>query len=751
MNEKDIFKIMVIDDNESIHHDFKKILKTEHADKLSRITGELFGESSEPISLPKFEIDVASQGKEGVTQIKAALDQGIHYALAFVDIRMPPGWNGIETIKHIWELDKNIQIVICTAYSDFSWEETIANLGKKDNLLILKKPFDTISVRQLACALTTKWQLAKDAQKYTSTLKQQVADRTLSLQKSLSLVKSTFESSSDGILVINNNGEIVDYNQNVVSMLQIPQPVLETKKQECFWDDIRTKLINPEDFFKQVNNKNYTSDEPSIHVIHFKNGKTFECYSQPHKLNNKIIGHIFDFRDITKRAKLEKELQHQATHDALTGLGNRIELFHGMREAIEASKKDHLNFAIIFLDLDRFKLINDSLSHLIGDKLLKDVAIRLRKAIRLEDTLARLGGDEFVVVLKNIADETQIQDKINKLIDAFKEPFVINNRLVTMTASLGVSLFPKDGSTVDILLRNADAAMYRAKARKGNNIQFYSPEMSSTSLAEFDQEMELRQAVNREEFFLCYHPQLDLTKEKVVALEALIRWNHPKKGILLPIDFIPLAEEIGLIVPIGEWALRTACKQNKAWQEQGLPPVRIAVNVSAEQFNQQNLVETIRTILKETELKPEYLELELTENVILSNKEIIRTIIELKKLGVMIAIDDFGTGYSSLSYLRKLPIDRLKIDGSFIQHIHSETDDEVIIRAVIAMAKNLNLEVLAEGVETSDQLNFLKKNQCDDAQGFYFGEPLSGVEAEFCLKNPEEIKRLAALVSDKEE
>lgn len=727
MNDKNTFKIIIIDDNKSIHEDFIKILKTESFDKLDHLSSELFGENADELTLPQFEIDVATQGKEGVEKIRKSLEKGIHYALAFVDIRMPPGWDGIETIKHIWELDKDIQIVICTAYSDYSWEETVSHLGKKDNLLILKKPFDNISVRQLACALTTKWQLADDVRKYTGNLKLQVEDKTHSLQKSLSLIKSTFESSSDGILVISNNGSIIDYNHRMISMLNIPEIILESKNKKKFIDYFKSQMEEPNLFIDSLE-KDQPINEISINVIKFKNGKIFECYSQPHRLNEAVIGYILDFRDITKRAHLEEDLQFQATHDALTGLGNRIELLKGMKNAIKISDQTHTPFAVIFIDFDRFKLVNDSLSHQVGDELLKKASERLRSTIRKEDILVRLGGDEFVIIFTDIRDENIIKNKVNTLLKLFQDPFHFQDREVTLTASIGVSFYPKDGKTSDILLRNADAAMYRAKANKGNTFEFYQQTMNQSTLDALDKEADLRHAIKNKEFYLCYQPQINLSNEKLISVEALIRWNHPKKGLLLPIDFIPFAEETDLIVPIGEWVLRTACEQNKAWQDEGLAKVPVAVNVSAEQINQANFIEAVISILQETHLDPQYLELELSENIIISSKNVLSTLQSLKELGVLIAIDDFGTGYSSLSYLNKLPIDRLKIDSSFIQHIQSTRDDEVIIRAVIAIAKSLNLKVLAEGVETKDQLNFLKHNQCSDMQGFYFSKPLESHE-----------------------
>lgn len=736
MDDKANLKIIVIDDNVSIHRDFIKILTTNTGSELDKLKMQIFDEkTSDVISLPKFQIDTASQGNEGVERIKQALDQGNPYALAFVDVRMPPGWDGIETIKHIWELDQDIQIVICTAYSDYSWEETISQLGLNDNLLILKKPFDNVAVRQLACALTKKWQLMQDARKFTSTLKQQVEDRTVSLQESLSLVKATLESSNDGVLVINNQGEIVDYNQSFINMWKVPRAILDTKVESKLLEFMNDQLMNPSKFHDDMEELHANQDSIKIDIIDFKDGVIFEYYTQPQKINNQIIGRVFDFRDITKRANLEKSLEHQARHDALTGLPNRIMLHERILQAKKISEKNNSLFALFFIDFDRFKLINDSLSHAVGDDLLRAASDRLKSSIRPEDTLARLGGDEFVIILTNIQKEEYILERALKVINIFQVPFNISGKEVTITASIGISIFPKDGKTGDNLLRNADAAMYCAKEKRGNNFQLYTDEMNSKSLAKLDHEAQFRHAMANNELFLCYQPQINLKSGKIVSAEALVRWQHPEKGILLPLDFIPLAEETGLIVQLGEWVMRKACAQNKAWQDAGLSPIRVAVNVTAQQFAHQNLVELVRDILKETQLSPEYLELELTENVIVSNIEIINAVIELKKLGVTIAIDDFGTGYSSLSYLKKIPLDRLKIDSSFVQHITNAEDDEVIIRAVISMAKSLNLEVLAEGVETQDQINFLKAHECGDVQGFYFSKPLNIQELEDFLKD----------------
>jgi diguanylate cyclase (GGDEF)-like protein len=726
------FKIIVIDDNPEIHYDFIKILTTTTSiPVVDELHNKIFGQTEKQLNLlPRFAIDTASQGQEGLEYVKKALETNSPYSLAFVDIRMPPGWDGVETIKHIWEIDKDIQIVICTAYSDYTWEETVEHLGKKDNLLILKKPFDNVSVRQLACALTKKWQLMQDSRRFTTILKKQVEDRTMSLQQSLSLIKATLESSDEGILVVNNEGKVVNYNQKLATLWSIPQIIIDTNNADALLHYLQAQVEDEQAFSVWLDALHKTDKMVNLDVINLKSGKTFDCYSQPQIVDDAIVGRVLNFRDITDRLQLEKELQYQAQHDALTGLPNRILLMDQLRETINEAEKTNSLFALMFLDLDRFKLINDSLSHTAGDELLSLTATRLQAIMQKDDMLARLGGDEFVLILKNLKTIEDAKNKANEFVKAFQTPFSISGRNVMVTASIGVSIYPQNGKTTEELISNADAAMYKVKETGANNFQLYTAEMNDKSLEKFDDEMQLRQAISRNELYLCYQPQYQLQQEKLIAVEALVRWNHPQKGVLLPIDFIPLAEETGLIVPIGEWIIRTACQQNKKWQELGYPPIRVAVNLTLQQIKQQNIVSMVKSILEETKLSPEFLELELTENIVVSSTEVMHTAAAFKELGIAISIDDFGTGYSSLSFLKKLPLDRLKIDASFIKNIKTEQDDEVIIRAIISVAKNLNLEVLAEGVETQNQINFLRKQKCDEIQGFYYSEPLTVDELE---------------------
>lgn len=727
MNPLNDMRIIIIDDNPEIHKDFIKVLSFDNASNpIDAMSEQLFADTeTKKMTFPKFIIDCASQGQEGVACIKQALDEGKPYAVAFVDIRMPPGWDGIETIQHIWKLDTDIQVVICTAFSDYTWEETIEKLGMTDNLLILKKPFDIVAVRQLACALAKKWQLMHEARFHTQFLEESVEQRTLSLQKSLSLIRATLESSGDGIVVVDNEGMLVDFNNHFVEMWEMPSVILDSKKSNLIFEYIQNQLLEADVFQDRVKYLHDNPEEIISDILKLKDNKVYEEYSQPHKLNGVTIGRVWSFHNITKRVYLEQQLEYQATHDSLTNLPNRLLLTDRIHQKIEEAARHKFKVAILFFDLDRFKLVNDSLSHSVGDKLLQAVANRLNEAIRKEDTLARLGGDEFVFVT-SLGDnpDNNVLVITAKLAACFNKPFDILEHHITISTSIGISIYPDDGTTIEELLRNADLAMYHAKELGSNQFQFYKQEMNELAMQRLENESELRHAIENKELFLCYQPQYDVQTKKILAVEALVRWRHPKKGIILPLDFIPIAEESGLIIPLGEWVLRTACEQNKAWQDQGLFPIRVAVNVSSRQFRQPNLVKTIANILKETGLKPEYLEIEVTENVIINNAEVVKLICELKEMGVQIVLDDFGTGNSSLNYLKQIPVDRLKIDQSFVQNIDLNRSDEVIIHAIIAMANSLNIPVLAEGVETKGQLKFLQDENCNDIQGFFFSKPL---------------------------
>jgi diguanylate cyclase (GGDEF)-like protein/PAS domain S-box-containing protein len=736
MKDSQDLRILIIDDNVAIHQDFIKILTPTHStDNLDSLDKELFEseKDKEHFSLPKFYIDTASQGLEGINKVKQAYEKGEPYALAFVDIRMPPGLNGIETIKEIWKITPDIQTIICTAFSDYTWEETIKELGETDNLLILKKPFDTVAVRQLAFALTKKWQLMQANRAYTNLLETQVQERTNTLQQSLSLTRATLDSSIDGILVVNNAGKIVDYNDQFLSMWKMRDKSLKNMDYQSCLEKMADKVESPQGFKEFITTTIKEKEKVTIDSFNLKNEHVFELSSHPQKMGGKIVGRIWSFRDITQRVHLEKKLAYQATHDTLTNLPNRILLRDRLQLAIYGANRKQTLIGLLFFDLDRFKLVNDSLGHNAGDELLKAVAQRLKKMVRKSDTLARLGGDEFILIINDSPSEQDIIKIAGKITELFRKPFYIENREVFMTLSTGISLYPKDGTTVDELLRNADLAMYMAKKSGSNRFHFYTPELNQQAMSRLEKETEIKNALKNKEFYLVYQPQVDLKTNKIFSVEALIRWKHPTKGLLFPLDFIPLAEETDLIIPMGEWVLNAACAQNKEWEEKGLPPVRIAVNVATAQFKQDNFVSTVKKALEKAHLSPEKLEIEITENVLFANEEIMKTINELKALGVQTTLDDFGAGNFSLNYLKFINLDRLKIDKSFIQNISVERSDEVIIQAIINMAQSLNLEVMAEGVETQKQLNFVKEKNCQSVQGFYFGKPMAATDLEHAL------------------
>jgi diguanylate cyclase (GGDEF)-like protein/PAS domain S-box-containing protein len=448
-----------------------------------------------------------------------------------------------------------------------------------------------------------------------------------------------------------------------------------------------------------------------------------------HDAQGEIVRSLAVVIDVTERKRAEREIQKLAYYDTLTGLPNRALFFDRLSQAIAQAKREHRQVGVLFLDLDRFKAINDTLGHLAGDILLKYVARRLRGCVRESDTVARLGGDEFVVVLPGVHSEQDLTHSAKKILEVLSRPVRVGEKKLFTTASIGISVFPLDADSVESLLRNADIAMYAAKERGKNTYQFFSEEMNAIVVEKLGLETRLRLALKKEEFFLVYQPQVDLTSGTITGLEALLRWRHPEVGLISPGDFIRVAEETGLIVPIGEWALRTACSQAMTWQQAGFPPLRMAINISGRQFDQPDFIDTMDSVLRDTGLDPRWLELELTESIVMENvPETIMTLTDLKVRGINLAIDDFGTGYSSLSYLKHFPFDRIKIAQEFVRDIPTDPEDSAIVEAITGMANSLGLEVIAEGVEKQVQLDFLRACHCHEMQGFLFSRPMSALQ-----------------------
>jgi len=596
-------RVLVIDDNPAIHKDFRKVLGAglDQAAVLEADELALFGAPAPASARPKFEVDSALQGRDGVELAREAVLLGRPYAMAIVDMQMPPGWDGLETIERLWKVDPDVQVVICSAHAGYDWTELVVRLGHADKLLVVKKPFESIEVMQCANALTRKWQNEWVVRRHVETLEQVVTDRTEGLEAA------------------------------------------------------------------------------------------------------------------------NAQLRYLATHDALTGLPNRALLEDRIGQAIALAGRGGQPFALMLLDLDRFKSVNDSMGHRAGDELLKEVAQRLRTVVREVDTVARLGGDEFVVILQSATGRTECLQVAERALAALAPTIAVQGVELHATASVGIAFHPEDGDSVTVLLNHADVAMYCAKQRGRNNVQCYAPGMNAMALEKVKIERELGSALQLGQLELHYQPKVDTMTGEVRSAEALIRWRHPDRGLVPPADFIPIAEECGLIGAIGDWVVREACRQARAWQDAGLPPVRVAINLSPTQFRHGNLLATIQHALDDARLEARFLEVELTESAVMSEPEASVTILkQLSQMGVQVAVDDFGTGYSSMSYLRRLPVDKLKIDREFINEVMSCPDDASIVRAIVSLAHSLRLKVVAEGIETVEQLEFLKALGCDQYQGFYF-------------------------------
>jgi diguanylate cyclase (GGDEF)-like protein len=612
-------RILIIDDNAAIHLDFRKVLgaQAEHSAQaaLDVLEANLFGETVAATARPNFEIDSAHQGQEGVAMASQAHVEGRPYAMAFVDMRMPPGWDGLKTIERLWATDPDLQVVICSAHTDYDWTEVVERLGHSDKLLVLRKPAEPIEVLQCATALCRKWENDRLVRDQVLRLEEVITTRTRGLEAA------------------------------------------------------------------------------------------------------------------------NQQLRHLATHDALTGLPNRVLLDDRLQQAIAHAERDGRSFAVLVCDLDRFKLINDSLGHRAGDELLQEVGRRLMTVVRTTDTVARFGGDEFVLIGTSVADAEDAAGLAARVMDVLQAPVRIAAIDIHTSPSIGIAMYPDDGASIQALLAHADAAMYTAKQNGRGSFRRYEAGMHAGTEDRVQLESDLHNALTSNQFELYYQPKVDTRTGEVRSAEALIRWVHPTRGIVSPADFIPLAEECGLIGAIGVWVIREACRQARAWQIDGVPALRVSVNLSASQFRDAGLVDSIRSALEDAGLQARYLEVELTESAVMSDPEQSIAILEhLSAMGVLVSVDDFGTGYSSMSYLRRFPIDKLKIDRVFIDEIVSRPEDASIVRAIVSLAHSLRLKVVAEGVETPAQLEFLKTAGCDEYQGYHFSRPLPAAQFERVIR-----------------
>lgn len=544
-----------------------------------------------------------------------------------------------------------------------------------------------------------------------------------------------FDNAIEGIFRTSVEGNYLDANPALAHIYGFDSP---QELMACLRDIGRQLYVDP------------TRREEFMHIVKARGSVTgFE--SQVYRKNGDIIwisenarlvlgedgrplGYEGTVEDITERRLYQARIERQANYDTLTGLANRSLLQDRLEQALLTAASFGTHIAVAFVDLDRFKYINDSLGHHVGDELLKEVALRIQSCVRECDTVARLGGDEFVLLLNGHNGPESVRQLMERLLTEVSQPWTVEQGEFHVSCSIGVALHPEDGEDARTLLKHADSAMYRAKDSGRSNFQFFTRELNTLMTERLEMEGHLRRALERHQFVLAYQPRVDLDGGRIVAAEALLRLRIPNRGSIAPHRFISVAEETGLIVPIGKWVLKTACAQNKSWQDQGLEPIVVSVNVSPRQFRQENIVQTVAEVLKETGLEARYLELELTESMVMHDApQLVAMLDELKSLGVQISVDDFGTGYSSLSYLKRFPVDRLKVDRSFVEHIATDPDDATIVRTIIALGHNLGLKVVAEGVESEEQLRFLRSNLCDEAQGYLMGRPISARHLGFHL------------------
>ncbi|MCM5678827.1 EAL domain-containing protein [Schlegelella sp. S2-27] len=746
-------RILLVDDMVAIHDAFRKVLVPQQTEsiELDAVEAMLFGDDPAAAAVPTFELDSAYQGQEGLEKVQAALLAGRPYALAFVDMRMPPGWDGVQTIEELWRADPRLQIVICTAFSDLSWDEVLSRLEVRDRLLILKKPFDPVEISQLASALTVKWQTTQDAGLKLAQLEEAVENRTAELatanddlrreitertrnEKELRLAASVFHNTLDGVMIIDPDRRMVSVNQAFAALtgysleecLGQPEAVLRSDRQSIeFYQEIWAAVEQAGRWQGELWNKR-------------RDGEDFLAWMNLVKVSDsdgRVERYVGVFHDITEMRSKEERIRHLAFHDTLTGLPNRTLLQDRLEHAITAAQRTGEPLGLMFIDLDRFKSINDSLGHEAGDALLKEVAQRLANSLRKSDTVARLGGDEFVVLLPRVGMPHNYGLVAQKLIEALSKPIILDGNAMQVSASIGIACFPDDGIDTMALMKNADAAMYAAKVGGRGTYRFFQPAMTSLAVERLNFEMQLRGAVANGELELFYQPKISLDSGVACGVEALVRWHHPTLGMIPPVEFIPVAEATGIIDALGDWVLEEACRQLRAWRLAGLGTIKIAVNVSARQLQQSDLPEYIASLAQKYEISACDLEVELTESVLMANPEEISGVLSrLRGIGVLVAIDDFGTGYSSLAYLRRLPIDVLKIDRSFVMNADRDESDGQVVKLILGLGSALQLAIVAEGVETEAQAAFLKSCGCTTAQGYLYARPQPAAQLETWLR-----------------
>ncbi len=654
-----------------------------------------------------------------ITELMAELDLGAGALLLVEEVLTPEALTLLENYLATQPDWSDLSTLILTYHGANSpllgaWTERLGNAT------LLERP-----VRTAALISTARSSLRGRLRQY------QMRKSQHQLRESEQRFKTLFEHHPDGIFVRDLSGKIISGNKALESMTGYSIEELQHEGVPLIMPDEAAPASDQTLVLRDGNPKKFRTSSVR------KDGSTIEVELAylPLIIDGEITGVHGIARDVTQARNYERRIEHLANHDVLTGLPNRLLLTDRLQHAIDQSHRAGTQTGVLFMDLNRFKQVNDSLGHDLGDLLLKTIASRLRHLIRESDTVARLGGDEFVLVLADLDSIETMAAVAEKVLESVAVPINLAGHELNITTSIGGSVFPKDGNDVATLLKHADMAMYQAKELGSASFRFYDPAMNIKILERLLTESALRRALEKNEFIIYYQPRICTRRRAIIGAEALVRWQHPEKGLIAPADFVPLAEEIGMISNLGEWVLREACKQNQAWQKAGLPTIKVAVNLSAQQLRSPGIEKTVASALANSGLNAQYLELEITETSLMQNIDVsFQTLLDIRNTGVSISIDDFGTGYSSLSHIKRLPIDTLKIDKSFIRDIASDRNDAAIVGATIAMARHMDLKVVAEGVTAPSQVRFLMEHTCHEMQGYLFSPPMPPPEMAMMLE-----------------
>ncbi len=752
-------RILVVDDEQAILSLYQEIFSLMARPSPTPNGGAI------PIVLPGFQEDPSfaaqtfslalyQRGEKALQAVRDGLLTNAPFAVAFIDAHLLPGddseGQGIALAAQIRALDPHIELVLMTGYTNVEPQDIIAKVPPLHKILYLEKPICSKEIYQFAASLGAKWQTEWELERVHDNLERWLDERTAelisanqSLEKSEARYRIVLESVPDPILVYDMENRVEYLNPAFSRVFGWTLAECQGQPLDFVPDEHRSECrfviekINAGETVSGMESQRFKKDGARIDVS--LSGAGF--FDQ----TGKLWGRVITLQDITERKKTEEEIRFLAYHDALTGLPNRKAFYSRLEDNILQSqghaghKRRHnlSRWALIFMDVDRFKYINDTLGHEIGDALLRIIAERLRESIRKSDHVFRLGGDEFTIILNALHNMTDIVKIAQKIRDAVAQPCLIQEHSLYVTISLGISLYPDDGGDVENLVKKADMAMYAAKEEK-EGYRFFTEEMNQKALERMNLESSLRHALQENQFMLYYQPLVD-EHHRIVGTEALLRWEHPQFGLIGPVKFIPIAEETGAIVSIGKWVMYTACQQTARWHQMGFPDFYVAINLSARQFREPDLVDVVMHVLEITGLPPRCLKLEVTESGIMDDPaEAALKMQELRQRGVHFSIDDFGTGYSSLSYLKRFPIDTLKIDRSFVTDATTNTDDQEIIKTIIAMAHSLHMNIVAEGVETREQEEFLAYHGCQMMQGFFFGRPMTAENLEELLQHDDQ-------------